>query len=140
MESKVCSRSQGQPSGARSRAMMEIARPSGSPPGSGCCAGRAGTAIRPLYPIRRFPVRDLAPLQYAGHEMTSTDKTPPAPKKRMSRWTLLLILPYLGLCFPQIYARATPALLGFPFFYWYQFAWVVLASLIMGLVYRKSDY
>jgi len=72
--------------------------------------------------------------------MTSTDKTPTTPKKRISRWTLLLILPYLGLCFPQIYARATPALLGFPFFYWYQFAWVVLASLIMGLVYRKSDY
>ena len=70
--------------------------------------------------------------------MTSTDKTPPAQKKRMSPWTLLLILPYLGLCFPQFYARATPALWGFPFFYWYQFAWVVLASLIMGLVYRKS--
>jgi len=70
--------------------------------------------------------------------MTSTTKTPPAPKKRISRWTLLLLLPYLGLCFPQIYARATPALWGFPFFYWYQFAWVILASLIMGLVYRKS--
>jgi len=40
--------------------MIEIARPSGSPPGSGCCAGRAGTAIRSLYPIRRFPVQDLS--------------------------------------------------------------------------------
>jgi len=62
--------------------------------------------------------------------------TPPKPTR--SRWVWLLLLPYLFLCFPQIYARATPALLGFPFFYWYQFAWVVLASLIMGLVYRKS--
>jgi Protein of unknown function (DUF3311) len=70
--------------------------------------------------------------------MTSTTQTPTAPKKRMSPWTLLLILPYLGLCFPQFYARATPVLWGFPFFYWYQFAWVILASLIMGLVYRKS--
>jgi len=28
-------------------------------------------------------------------------------------------------------------LLGFPFFYWYQFLWVVLTSTIMALVYRK---
>jgi hypothetical protein len=58
-------------------------------------------------------------------------------RKRMSPWALLLLLPYLGLCFPQFYARATPTLLGFPFFYWYQFAWVVLASAIMGFVYRR---
>ena len=49
------------------------------------------------------------------------------------RW--LLLLPYLGLCFPQIYARNTPVVFGFPFFYWYQLAWVLLASVIIGLVY-----
>ena len=57
--------------------------------------------------------------------------------KTQSRWKLLLLLPYVGLLFPQLYARATPVLFGFPFFYWYQFAWVVLASLLMALVYRK---
>jgi len=56
---------------------------------------------------------------------------------RRSGWVLLLILPYLGLCFPQVYARSTPALCGFPFFYWYQFAWVIIASALLGLVYRK---
>ncbi len=61
----------------------------------------------------------------------------PKPKKRLSRWSCLLLLPYLGLCFPQLYARSTPALWGFPFFYWYQFAWVILAALLMGVVYRK---
>ncbi len=50
---------------------------------------------------------------------------------------LLLILPYLGLCLPQIYARSTPALWGFPFFYWYQFAWVIIASALLAIVYRK---
>ena len=55
-------------------------------------------------------------------------------------WKLLLLVPFAGLCFPQIYARATPAPFGFPFFYWYQFAWVILASAIMGLVYRKLKY
>ena len=50
-------------------------------------------------------------------------------------WVILAV-PYLALCFPQLYARATPTLLGFPFFYWYQFAWVVLTSVLLGLVYR----
>jgi len=59
------------------------------------------------------------------------------PTQRKSRGTLLLILPYLGLCFPQIYARSTPTLWGFPFFYWYQFAWVVAASALLGMVYRR---
>lgn len=59
------------------------------------------------------------------------------PTQRRSRWVLLLILPYLGLCFPQIYARSTPALWGFPFFYWYQFAWVIAASALLAVVYRK---
>ena len=61
-----------------------------------------------------------------------------APTRRHSKWWLLpLILPYLGLLFPQVYARSTPAFFGFPFFYWYQFAWVIVASAIMGLVYFK---
>jgi hypothetical protein len=59
-------------------------------------------------------------------------------RHRVRWWVLvLLVLPYLGLCFPGLYARATPALLGFPFFYWYQFGWVVLSSLLLGVVYRQ---
>ena len=58
-------------------------------------------------------------------------------KPRRSRWALLLILPYLALCFPQIYARSAPALWGFPFFYWYQFLWVIATSALLGIVYRK---
>jgi hypothetical protein len=59
------------------------------------------------------------------------------PRQRGSRWVFLLTLPYLGLCFPQVYARSTPALWGFPFFYWYQFAWVIAASALLAVVYRK---
>ena len=50
---------------------------------------------------------------------------------------ILLALPYFGLCFPSLYARATPALFGFPFFYWYQFGWVVLTSVLLYVVYRQ---
>jgi len=62
---------------------------------------------------------------------------PSTPRKQSRLWLLPLALPYLGLCFPKIYARATPALLGFPFFYWYQFAWVIATSCLLGLVYLK---
>ncbi len=49
-------------------------------------------------------------------------------KKRSARLEWLLLLPAFGLLFPAIYARETPALFGFPFFYWYQFAWVFLTA------------
>jgi hypothetical protein len=57
------------------------------------------------------------------------------PRKLKTYWNLLLLLPALGLLFPALYARATPTLLGFPFFYWYQFAWVFLTAAITWLVY-----
>jgi Protein of unknown function (DUF3311) len=56
--------------------------------------------------------------------------------RRKPGWVLLLLaLPYLGLCFPALYARPTPSLLGFPFFYWYQLAWVIITSCLLGIVY-----
>jgi|SRR5437868_9556026 len=78
---------------------------------------------------------DSMKIDYALHHMAPVMTAKPI--RRGSGWVLLLILPYLGLCFPQIYARSTPALWGFPFFYWYQFAWVIVASALLGLVYRK---
>jgi uncharacterized membrane protein len=72
--------------------------------------------------------------------MEAAPLTAETAAKRRHRWliALLLVLPYLGLCFPQVYARATPALFGFPFFYWYQIAWVVLTSALLGIVYRLT--
>jgi hypothetical protein len=62
----------------------------------------------------------------------------PRKAKRTAWWVVVLLaLPYLGLCFPKLYARATPTLFGFPFFYWYQFAWVLLTSFLLYLVYRQ---
>lgn len=48
---------------------------------------------------------------------------------------LLLIIPFIGTLFPSFYASTTPTLWGFPFFYWYQFLWVFISSIITGLVY-----
>jgi hypothetical protein len=51
-------------------------------------------------------------------------------------WVLLL-LPFVGLLWVPLYNFQEPALFGFPFFYWYQLAWVPLSSLLIWLVYRR---
>jgi hypothetical protein len=53
-------------------------------------------------------------------------------------WYLLLIAPFIGLLFPGWYATKTPKLFGFPFFYWYQFAWVLAAAAITLIVYLAT--
>jgi hypothetical protein len=76
-------------------------------------------------------------MDYALQHMVTESVETAKPKSRRTRWVLLLVLPYLGLCFPQIYARSLPVLWGFPFFYWYQFAWVIATSVLLAIVYRK---
>jgi hypothetical protein len=41
---------------------------------------------------------------------------------------VLLALPIIALMWVPSYARETPKLFGFPFFFWYQFLWVFLCS------------
>jgi hypothetical protein len=64
---------------------------------------------------------------------------PQTKKRGRMIWQVwvMLALPYLALCFPVLYVRMTPVLFGFPFFYWYQFLWVVITSLLLFAVYRK---
>jgi hypothetical protein len=58
--------------------------------------------------------------------------------RRLRWWYLLLAIPFAGLLYPPLYARHDPELLGFPFFYWYQLAWVPISSLLVWLVYRSG--
>jgi len=57
---------------------------------------------------------------------------------RHRSWRLLLILPFIGLLYPPLYATDSPELFGFPFFYWYQFVWVPVAALVTWFVYRAT--
>ena len=52
-------------------------------------------------------------------------------------WVLLL-LPFVGLLWLPFYNFAEPSLFVFPFFYWYQLAWVPISSLLIWLVYRSQ--
>jgi Protein of unknown function (DUF3311) len=67
--------------------------------------------------------------------MAETPLVADSGSKKRRAWNWLLVLPALGLLFPGIYARVTPTLFGFPFFYWYQFAWVFVTAAITGLVF-----
>ena len=54
---------------------------------------------------------------------------------RRRGWNWLLLAPLALLIYPGMYARTTPELFGFPFFYWYQFAVVIATALLTGVVY-----
>jgi hypothetical protein len=65
-------------------------------------------------------------------------KQSPDAKSRPSRWWYALLLPpFAGLLFPGFYARSQPPFAGFPFFYWYQFSWVIISALLTGFVYSR---
>ncbi len=53
-------------------------------------------------------------------------------------WYWLLLVPLVGLLIPPIYNHADPELIGLPFFYWYQLAWVPISVAVTALVYRKT--
>ncbi len=60
-------------------------------------------------------------------------------ERRPSRWWYaLLALPLLGLLYPPLYATRDPEIAGIPFFYAYQFAWVVVAAILTLVVYLKT--
>jgi hypothetical protein len=63
------------------------------------------------------------------------EKTP-AQRWSPPMWILLLV-PFVGLLWVPFYNFAEPSLFGFPFFYWYQLAWVPISSLLIWLVYRS---
>jgi hypothetical protein len=50
-------------------------------------------------------------------------------------WNWLLLTPLFLLVYPGLYARSAPELFGFPFFYWYQLAVVIVTAVLTGAVY-----
>jgi hypothetical protein len=61
-----------------------------------------------------------------------------APKQGAGHWQWLLLLPFIALLWVPFYNDVEPSFAGFPFFYWYQFLWVPLTSLVIYLVYRRT--
>jgi hypothetical protein len=72
------------------------------------------------------------------------DRRPTDPGRRHAAgthsrgWYVLLLAPFVALLWVSTYASHAPVLWGFPFFYWYQFLWVLLGAGATALVYRLT--
>lgn len=51
---------------------------------------------------------------------------------------ILLVIPFVALLWAPFYNHKEPELFDFPFFYWYQLAFVPITSLLIYLVYRRT--
>lgn len=60
--------------------------------------------------------------------MQPTGRPRPLSPGTMITAGVLLAIPLIALAIVPVYAKDGPRLWGFPFFYWYQFLWVFLAS------------
>jgi len=89
--------------------------------------------------MMRFIMR-LNIVPEASNFRTITDSIKEKPQKKTSNkaWNWLLLLPFLGLMWPALYAKTDPVLFGFPFFYWYQFVWVIVSAILTGVVYLAT--
>jgi membrane protein implicated in regulation of membrane protease activity len=48
---------------------------------------------------------------------------------------VLLLAPFVALLWVSSYAKGTPRLWGFPFFYWYQLLWVLISATLTLIAY-----
>ena len=53
-------------------------------------------------------------------------------------WYWLLLVPLVGTLIPPIYNVADPRLIGIPFYYWYQMAWIPISVVCTIVVYRRT--
>jgi hypothetical protein len=60
----------------------------------------------------------------------------PSPGTRM--WSLLLLVPLVGVLIPPIYNTKDPTLIGIPFFYWYEMVWIPISVACTVAYYRAT--
>jgi hypothetical protein len=56
-------------------------------------------------------------------------------KERSRAWFLLFALPFAGTLWVPFYNSLEPRLGGVPYFYWYQFLWIVISTVLTAFVY-----
>ncbi|TQK96638.1 uncharacterized protein DUF3311 [Streptomyces puniciscabiei] len=49
---------------------------------------------------------------------------------------LCLVAPFVATLWVGSYAKADPAFIGIPFFYWYQMAWVLISTALTMTAYK----
>jgi len=56
-----------------------------------------------------------------------------------SWWYLLFLVQFVAVLWPPFYNKAEPALLGVPFFYWYQLTCIVVAAVMTAIIYVVTE-
>ena len=59
----------------------------------------------------------------------------PSANRPSRAWYILLAIPFIALLWVPFYASAAPEILGVPYFYWYQFLWVIIGGILTAIVY-----
>ena len=70
--------------------------------------------------------------------MSSSDRVPPRGGSSQRLWTLVLVLLAPAIVVPllvPLYAKEDPTLVGFPFFFWFQFLLIILVSAVTVVAY-----
>ncbi|EPH40999.1 putative membrane protein YoyD [Streptomyces aurantiacus JA 4570] len=49
---------------------------------------------------------------------------------------LCLVAPFVAMLWVSSYAKADPAFIGIPFFYWYQMLWVLISTVLTMIAYQ----
>jgi hypothetical protein len=55
--------------------------------------------------------------------------------RRVWPWYLLLLVPFVGTLWVPFFNSLEPSLGGVPYFYWYQFLWIVNGAALTAIVY-----
>lgn len=69
----------------------------------------------------------------AGRIMKAT----PSTRKRVFWIVLLATICAVALWVP-LYNRLEPSIAGIPFFYWFQFCWIMFSSVVTALAYKAG--
>ena len=64
------------------------------------------------------------------------DSAPPANYGLLALAVVLLVIPIVALLWVSSYAKEQPEVGGFPFFFWYQFAWIFVTSGLTFVAYK----
>ncbi|HET6655196.1 MAG TPA: DUF3311 domain-containing protein [Gammaproteobacteria bacterium] len=51
-------------------------------------------------------------------------------------WYLGLLIIFAGAMWVPFYNRLEPRLFGVPFFYWFQFSWIIVTAIATALAYK----
>ena len=76
-----------------------------------------------------------------SHRSPGTSTGGPAARRSGGTWAVIAVLLGVGIVAPLlvfVYDRETPTLIGFPFYFWFQFALIPVVSLLTYTAFRLS--